>query len=199
MAPSPWVDASTRLGAEDAEALLDVAGAAIAAGHRGARLSLPSLAALPAALRRPSGAFVTLRVGGALNGCIGSVEPVEPLAHAVARHARAAAFADPRLPALRPEQHDRLDVEVSVLSPLAPLPCDTRAALLGALRPGVDGLLIAAGRRQAVFLPAVWEHLADPEAFLAQLEEKAGLRRGRWPAGLRAWRFTAEKYRRPAG
>lgn len=199
MAPSPSAEPSARLTAADAGALFGVAEAAIAAGHHGSRLSLPSLAGLPPALRRPSGVFVTLRVGGELNGCIGGVHPVEPLAHAVARHARSAAFGDPRLPPLRPEQHDRLDVEISVLSPLAPLPAATRAELLAALRPGTDGLFLAAGRRQGVFLPVVWDHLPDPEAFLAQLEAKAGLRPARWPAGLAAWRFTADTYRRPAG
>ncbi|HET7487785.1 MAG TPA: AmmeMemoRadiSam system protein A [Acidimicrobiales bacterium] len=195
MAPSPSAD---RLAPADAEVLLDLAEAAIAAGHAGVRLAPAPLATLPPALRRPAGAFVTLRVAGELNGCIGSIEPVEPLAHAVARHARSAAFADPRLPPLRPDQHDRLDVEISVLSPLVPLPGESRDAVLAALRPGVDGLLIAAGGRQAVFLPAVWEQLPDPEVFLAQLEAKARLRPGRWPRTLRAWRFTTATYTRRA-
>jgi AMMECR1 domain-containing protein len=63
----------------------------------------------------------------------------------------------------------------------------------------VDGLLIAAGGRQAVFLPAVWEQLPEPAGFLDHLQLKAGLAPGRWPPDMQSWRFTASKFRRRAG
>ena len=142
---------------------------------------------------------MTLNVRGQLNGCIGSIEGVEPLGLAVARHAWSAAFTDPRLPPLHRVDYTHLDIEVSVLSPLSPLPADARNDLLGALRPGVDGLLIGAGSRRAVFLPSVWEQLPSADMFVDHLLRKAGLAPDVWPDDLRAQRFTAQKIRRDDG
>lgn len=197
MAPSPSGDAP--LTADDAEQLLDIADASIIDGLLGAPPTPPPLALLPAALRDHVGVFVTLTVGGELNGCIGSIEGAEPLGHGTARHAWSAAFADPRLPALRRADYQRLTLEVSVLSPLAPLEAGSRQGVLEQLRPGIDGLVIALGARQGVFLPAVWEHLADPEAFLDHLQLKAGIPPGWWHEAIRAWRFTAVKFSRSPG
>jgi AmmeMemoRadiSam system protein A len=182
----------------DAARLFDIAEEAIRAGLAGQRPTAPQLDALPDALRAPIGVFVTLLVGGELNGCIGSIEGTEPLAHAVARHAWNAAFRDPRLPALRPEDWDRLTIEISVLSPLTPMPAHSRAELLAALRPGIDGLVIVGGGRQAVFLPVVWEQLPNPDDFLDYLQRKAGMAPRSWPADMRGLRFTAEKLARRA-
>jgi AmmeMemoRadiSam system protein A len=154
------------------------------------------LAEVPPALRGCRGAFVTLRVDGALNGCIGSMEGEGPLVHDVARLAREAAFGDPRLPALEPADLPGLEIEVSVLSALEPLPCRTRAELLGALRPRVDGLLIGAGRHRGVFLPDVWETLPEPAAFVDHLLAKASLAPGNWPTTIWAQRFTTQRFTR---
>ena len=87
-----------------------------------------------------------------------------------------------------------------MLSPLAPVPAGSRADLLGKLRPGIDGLVIAAGRRHhGVFLPAVWDELTEPSVFLDHLLLKAGLDPRSWPPGVRAWLFTAEKFGRQSG
>jgi AmmeMemoRadiSam system protein A len=196
MAPSPSAEPSLR--DQEAARLLDLADDAILDGLLGRPFVAPDLAALPLALRRPTGAFVTLNVDGELNGCIGTVEAVEALASAVPRLARSAAFSDPRLPALRLADYPSLTIEVSVLSPLAPASAGSRRELLDRLRPGMDGLVVAAGPRQAVFLPAVWEKLADPEAFLDHLQHKAGLR-GTWPQGMRAWTFAVQRLARPVG
>jgi len=195
--PSP--SAETRLEAADVERLLDIAEAAIVDGLFGGRPSAPPVSALPPALRETSGVFVTLTVDGSLNGCIGCIEGVEPLGHAVPRHAWAAAFADPRLPSLRPEAYERLLIEISVLSPLSPIPADSREDLLAQLRPHVDGLVVAAGGGRALFLPSVWEQLPQPEEFLDHLQLKAGLPPGRWPPGMLSYRFTATKIARKTG
>ncbi len=179
--------------------LLDLAEDAIADGLLGRPLAAPDPRTLPPALREPRGVFVTLTVDGRLNGCIGTIESAEPLGQAVGCYARSAAFADPRLPPLRPSDHPSLTIEVSVLSPLAPMPATPREELMERVRPGVDGLVIAAGNRQGVFLPAVWDKLPDAADFLDRLQLKAGLPLGTWPEGMRAWRFTADKFARRAG
>ena len=197
MAPLPSGDAS--LAGDEAELLLDLAEDAIVDGLVGRPPSTPDLAALPPGLRQPRGVFVTLTVDGQLNGCIGTVDPADPLGLAVGRYARSAAFADPRLPPLRPTDHPSLTIEVSVLSPLAEIPASSRLQVLDQVRPGVDGLVIAAGTRQGVFLPAVWDKLPDPSGFLDHLQLKAGVPVETWPEGTRVWRFTADKLARRAG
>lgn len=148
---------------------------------------------MPAPLRRRAATFVTLHVDGELNGCIGSIDATEPMSVGVARHAWSAAFDDPRLPSLRAEDYQRLAIDVSVLSALVPTDASTPGELIEAVRPGVDGLLIQAGRRRGVFLPAVWATLTTPGRFVTELFVKADLDRGGWGDDLRAWTFTAEK------
>ncbi len=142
---------------------------------------------------------MTLTVAGELNGCIGNVEGIEPLGHAVARLALSAAFDDPRLPALRPVDYPHLTIELSLLSGLSTIAAGSRADLLRALRPHHDGVVVTAGPRQGLFLPSVWEQLPSPDEFLDHLWIKAGLTPRTWPTDLRAFRFTAQAYRRRAG
>jgi AmmeMemoRadiSam system protein A len=200
MARSPLSDPTSErsLGSGDVDLLLDIAERAIVAGLHNVRPTVPALHQLPHALRRPAGTFVTLNVRGELNGCIGSIESDEPLGVSVGRHAWSAAFTDPRLPALRWGDYEHLDIEISILSPLAPIAAPSRDELLDQLEPGVDGLLIAAGSRRAVFLPSVWEQLPSAATFLDHLVRKAGLPLDWWPDDLRALTFTADKFGRRA-
>lgn len=157
---------------------------------------MPDPSGLAPELRAPVGAFVTLEVGGELNGCIGSIRSEQPLGVSVARHAWSAAFSDPRLPPLRWDDYEHLAIEISMLSPLTAIEAGDRDSLLDTLRPGVDGLLIAAGSKQAVFLPAVWDQLPSAELFLAQLFLKAGLSPNAWPHGLQAFVFSTHSFGR---
>ena len=197
MAPSP--SSEPQVAPDDAELLLDLADASVIAGLAGRPAPLPALDVLPAALRREVGAFVTLTVDDALNGCIGNIDGAEPLGVAVPRLAWSAAFADPRLPALRADQYGRLTISVSILSPLAPMMVASRAKLVAELRVGADGLVIGTPTRRAVFLPSVWEQLPDPGDFVDCLYLKAGLRVGSWPPGMMARHFSVMSFGRKAG
>ena len=171
--------------------LFELADAAIRGGLEGDRFALPDLTALPEDLHEPAAVFVTLAVQGELNGCIGSMEPKDPLGVAVARRAYDAAFDDPRLPNLTWRDYEHLSVEISILTPMEELHVTSEEELLVVLRPGVDGLFIESGPRRATFLPAVWDDLPDPRTFLDHLYAKAGLRA--WAPGLRTFRYEAEK------
>lgn len=197
MAPLP--SAEPFLDPGDAEVLLDLADGAVVDGLLGRRPGIPSLAVLSPSLRERLGVFATLIVDRQLNGCIGTVQGVEALGQGAARHAWSAAFADPRLPPLRPSDYNRLTIEVSVLSPLAPVEANSHQELVDQLQPGDDGLVITAGRHQGVFLPAVWDQIADPSDFLDHLLVKAGLPARWWPPAMRAYRFSAEKHVRRVG
>jgi len=78
-----------------------------------------------------------------------------------------------------------------VLTPPVPLPCSSEAELLAAIRPGVDGLILADGFKRGLFLPAVWESLPDSAEFVRQLKRKAGLPPNHWTDTTQIFRFTA--------
>jgi AmmeMemoRadiSam system protein A len=126
-------------------------------------------------LREYRASFVTLKLGGELRGCIGSLEAHRSLAEDIAHNAQAAAFRDPRFAPLNAEEFARVKVEVSVLSPAKRLHFSSHAELARSLNPGQDGLILECGNRRGTFLPQVWEQLPDPEQFLAHLKNKAGL------------------------
>jgi len=152
---------------------------------------IPELDAYPAALREPAAVFVTLRRRGQLRGCIGTLEPMGPLVVTAADRARAAAFDDPRFDPVQPHEIGELRLSVSVLSPLEPMVVDSYDELLRALRPGVDGIVIEAGRHRATFLPAVWDDLPTATQFLEALWRKASLPGRAWPPSMRVSRYTA--------
>jgi len=136
--------------------------------------------------------FVSLYRGDDLRGCIGGLQAARPLADDVIRVAVDAACRDPRFDPVTAAELDALSIEVSVLTPLLPLPASGRTALLEGLVPGRDGLLIAAGPYHATFLPQVWDKLPAPDAFLDALLRKGGFPAGRWPSGMQAWRYRVE-------
>ena len=204
MAASPSIepparDAGLLLDEKARSLLLDLADAAVVAGLDGNLPGAPDLALLPPVLREPSGVFATLRVSGELNGCVGSVVAREPLAVGAARYSWAAAFDDPRLPRLRWRDYDHLVIEISVLSPLRRVPAGSRAELVAALRPGIDGLYLTCVGGASAFLPSVWEQLPDADEFVRRLQLKAGLSPGWWPPDMKAYRFTATKFGCRAG
>ncbi len=176
----------------DRRTLLDVARVSI---HRGFVDRRP-LGVHPAdfadALRAERAAFVTLRIEGKLRGCIGSLEATRTLVEDVAINAFNAAFHDPRFEPLSRPEFDRVTVSLSILQPPEPMTVADEADLLTQLRPGVDGLTLHTDGRRATFLPAVWQTLPEPRAFLTQLKAKAGLGPEDWPADLRVERYRAE-------
>lgn len=146
-------------------------------GRNGAKNSAADIAASHPWLERPGASFVTLREGGELRGCIGTLEAWRPLGRDVADHAVDAAVRDPRFKPVTPEEYPLIDVEVSVLSQPHPLPVQSRDELENTLRQGEDGLIIDDGYgHRATFLPQVWQELPHPTDFVSHLLRKAGLR-----------------------
>jgi AmmeMemoRadiSam system protein B/AmmeMemoRadiSam system protein A len=132
--------------------------------------------------QEPHGTFVTLERAGALRGCIGHIVAIEPLWQDIRDNAMAAALEDPRFRPVRREELAGLDIEVSVLTPLRPVPGADGFVV------GRHGVVLSAEGRRAVFLPQVApEQGWDRDTTLARLSRKAGL-------AADAWRSPAARF-----
>lgn len=174
--------------------LLALARASIEAALSRGELVPPPEEPLNPGLIRPGASFVTLRVGEDLRGCCGTIEAQRPLHIDVWNNAWASAFADPRFPALTPDEWAGTGIEISVLS--EPEACDvgSEQELLEVLRPGTDGVILQAGGRRSTFLPAVWEQLPEPRQFIRHLKLKAGWPADFWSSDMQVWRYTTESF-----
>ena len=145
-------------------------------------------------LAQAGATFVTLTKEGALRGCIGSLSPARALGEDVAQNALAAAFRDPRFPAMSAAEWPQCKVEVALLSAPKPLRFADEADLLAQIEAGTDGLILEAlidgVAKRGTFLPQVWEDLPEKRTFLAHLLKKAGL-----PPDTRLARCKVSRYR----
>jgi AmmeMemoRadiSam system protein A len=163
---------SLTLTQQDGQVLLQTAREAI-----GARLALrgPRYPAPTAALSARCGAFVTLKVGGQLRGCIGHITGSRALVETVKEVALSSAFEDPRFSPLRAEEWDRVHIEISVLSPFEEIGDVNRIEV------GVHGIMVRRGSHSGLLLPQVASEQGwDRDAFLSHTCLKAGLPPEAW-------------------
>jgi MEMO1 family protein len=142
-------------------------------------------------LDRPLGAFVTLRERGQLRGCIGRFEPDIPIYKVVMEMAIAAATQDYRFPPVSERELDKLEYEISVLSPLR------KVKTWKEIEIGKHGVEVVRGTRRGVFLPQVATETGwDLETFMNNLcEHKAGLPSDAWKdPGTDLFVFTAQVF-----
>jgi len=137
----------------------------------------------PEIFQKRLGTFVTINIEGNLRGCIGHIIPRETLIEGIKENAINAAFRDPRFPPLTKEEFDRIDIEISILTPPKELSYTDDKDLLKKLRQGIDGLIIKKGSYEATFLPQVWDQLPSKGEFLSHLCLKAGLSADSWKTG----------------
>ncbi len=143
---------------------------------------------LPQDLRQRGGVFVTLRVGGRLRGCVGTLAPARPdAAREIVACAVAAASTDPRFPPVRPQELAGLAYEVDFVEPLEAVPGLTD------LDPRTYGVLVEAGGRRGVLLPDL-DGVETAEHQVEIARAKAGL-----PAGVavQLYRFRVRRFREP--
>ena len=142
--------------------------------------------------RELAATFVTLRwQSGELQGCIGSLAAVRTITDDVADHVVSAALHDPRSEPIVAADIDKLDLEISLLSPVEPVE-------LSAVRVGIDGLVLEAHGRRSTLLPIMWKQLPDLDTFMRALKQKAGLS-PKFPSDeVRLWRYTTDRYEDPA-
>lgn len=188
---------SSELAPDNRRQLLEVAEWAIRGALREGGCPTVEPGAFPEALREPRASFVTLKRAGELRGCIGSLEAWRPMVTDVAENACAAAFRDPRFPPLSELELEGLGIGVSLLTLPEPMSFDSEEDLIARLEPGRDGLILSEGGRRGTFLPAVWESLPEPRAFLAHLKLKAGLAPDYWSENIEIQRYRTESFSGP--
>jgi MEMO1 family protein len=186
--PYNQVSGGGTLSGEEKTALLKLARHSVDSWVRTQERSTPATAGIQLTdrMKEDFGAFVTLKTGDRLRGCIGTIVPVKPLYKAVIDNGINAAHFDRRFPKVQPEELEKIGVEVSVLTPPVEID-DYRGIILGK-----HGVIIEKSGHSAVFLPQVapeqgWT-LADT---LSHLSRKAGLGHDGWREGAEFKVFEA--------
>ncbi len=118
---------------------------------------------------RRAACFVSIKKGGQLRGCIGTLEPTEPdLGREIVRNAQSAAFADPRFPAVMEAELLELSVSVDVLGePETVLTCEGQDCR-------EHGVIVSCDYRRGVLLPDL-EGVDSVEQQLDIACQKAGI------------------------
>ena len=146
-------------------------------------------------LQENGACFVTIKKKGALRGCVGSIEAVQPLIQDVRERAVAAAFQDYRFPPLTLPELDEIRIEISRLTQPTILNYEDPDDLINKLRPQIDGVILRYQTRRGIFLPQVWEQLPSPELFLNRLCIKMGLNQSVWrSAKLQVETYQVEQF-----
>ena len=143
------------------------------------------------ALNQTMGAFVTLHENGELRGCVGNMVGHGPLYQTIADMAIEAATEDPRFQKLSPDEIDKIDLEISVLSPLQKVKSADEIRIPG------HGVIVKSGFNSGVYLPQVATETGwSKEEFLTSLcAQKAGLRPDAWKhPSTEIYIFTAEVF-----
>ncbi|HBC56439.1 MAG TPA: AMMECR1 domain-containing protein [Gammaproteobacteria bacterium] len=178
----------------DRQCLLDIAKHSIAYGLSHACPAPVQLGDYAETLREPGASFVTLKKSGELRGCVGTLEPYQPLIEDVSYHAFSAAFRDTRFSPVSVQEVVLLEIHISVLSLPEDIPCASEAELMQLLRTDIDGLVLQEGTHRATFLPAMWQTLPDKEDFVQQLKIKAGLSADYWSETMQCFRYQVQEF-----
>jgi AmmeMemoRadiSam system protein A len=130
-------------------------------------------------LNEKAGVFVSIYVGKKLRGCIGSFAKERTLNELVQKNA-ASASCDARFKAIKEDELDKMELEISVLSPMTEIKKTDEIEL------GKHGIFIRRGSDSGTLLPQVAVKTGwDVEQFLGHCaRDKAGI-------GWEGWK-TAE-------
>ena len=128
-----------------------------------------------------NGIFVTLKIDNELRGCIGFISSQLPLYESVIEASQNAAFDDPRFAPLTADEFQKINIEISILSPLREIKSKNSTLIQKEIVIGKHGLIIKKGINQGLLLPQVaTEYKWDVDEFLKHTCEKAGLAPNTW-------------------
>ncbi len=174
--------------------LLELAKASIKHGLQTGKPLKINLTDYPVEVREHRATFVTLHLKKQLRGCIGMLEAIRPLVEDIYENAFSAAFKDSRFPPLTHQEFKELEIHLSILTPAEHISFSSEQDLLDQLQHGIDGLILQEGYYKATFLPSVWESIPNPEQFLKNLKQKAGLPPDYWSNSIRFYRYRTESF-----
>lgn len=141
------------------------------------------------AIKVPRAAFVTLKIGSNLRGCIGEIFPSQSLYKSVIVNAINAAVKDRRFQSVTKDELSTIKIEISALT--VPHTIDS----YNQIRLGTDGIILEKDGRMALFLPQVaTEQKWTLAETLTQLSLKAGLPADAWREGAKFQVFQAEVF-----
>lgn len=173
---------------EEKKILKDIARKSIEAAVKGKKV--PSPEKITDRLRETYGIFVTIKKHETLRGCIGYIIGDQPLFQLCQHAAQSAALQDPRFPPVTEDELSKLEIEISILTPLEKI-TDWDEIVIGR-----DGLYIIKGPYRGLLLPQVAaEYGWTVEEFLEETCHKAGLPANAYKsAGAEVFKFSAEVF-----
>jgi len=149
------------------------------------KISLPE--DFPAELREPGAAFICIKKGKALRGCIGTISPTRPsLGEEVVENAINACSRDPRFDPVEADELKDLEYTVDVLEKAEPV------ASAQELDPKGYGVIVEKGWRRGLLLPDL-EGVNTVEQQLQIARQKAGI--GPEEADVSISRFRVSRYK----
>ena len=120
-------------------------------------------------LEEPGACFVTLNLNNELRGCIGSLEVYGMLIDDIIENAYNAAFLDPRFLELTQEEYEKIDLEISILTPATKVEYIDKEDLKSKIKIGSHGVVLEKEDARSTFLPQVWEQYPSFEEFFEKL------------------------------
>jgi AmmeMemoRadiSam system protein A/AmmeMemoRadiSam system protein B len=134
-------------------------------------------------------AFVTLKKGKYLRGCIGEIFPRRPLYKSVIINAVNAGVNDSRFRPVKENELKDITFEISALTP------PEQVSSYKDIKIGTDGMVLMKGGYSAVYLPQVApEQGWNIEQTLTSLSRKAGLPPDAWKKGAAFLTFQADVF-----
>lgn len=144
-------------------------------------------------LAEPGACFVTLKLNNQLRGCIGSLEVYGMLIDDIVENAYNAAFLDPRFLELTQEEYEKIDLEISILTPAVKLEYTSLSDLKSKIKVGVHGVVLQNEDSRSTFLPQVWEQIPTFEEFFKKLLHKGSFDEDALEKGLNVSVYEAIK------
>jgi AmmeMemoRadiSam system protein A len=119
--------------------------------------------------------FINLFIDGEFRGSQGTLVAHLKLFDDLCLNAAKVAFNDPHFPPITNEELEKLEIEVSILSPQLEIKYSSISDLKSKIDIGRDGVFIRQEDKKATFLPQVWNELPDFEDYLSHLFYQAGI------------------------
>jgi hypothetical protein len=133
-----------------------------------------------------AGAFVSLKIKGALRGCIGTFQPTtENVAAEIIQNAVSASTQDPRFPPVKSSELDDLEYSVDLLSE------PEKISSKKELDPKKYGVIVKSGDRKGLLLPDL-EGVDSADEQVSIASTKAGIYIGE---EVELYRFEVKRYK----